>query len=270
MSTSHRDGFQGIKKLQDAERPTVFTWSVLGENNSVSGCGATFYKRQSRGGGAVLERHLHPEGHLAIVLAGDYEEAGDRGCFRVQAGDVIVHSPFEAHVDRFGQRGAEVLDLGIPFATLFSSATPAFVTGTLPDVDEVARLAERDPDEAAAMALAMLRASERRLKDWPHQLAEDLQSDPQLRLEEWADRHGLSPFAVTRGFQKVFGTTPSAYRVQQRARMALQLALNSHALLAEIAICCGFSDQSHMTRAVHALTGHPPGIWRRQAVSLAS
>jgi len=33
--------------------------------------------------------------------------------------------------------------------------------------------------------------------------------------------------------------------------------------LAEIAAVAGFADQSHMTRAVRALTGQTPGDWLR-------
>jgi AraC family transcriptional regulator len=33
--------------------------------------------------------------------------------------------------------------------------------------------------------------------------------------------------------------------------------------LAEIALVCGFSDQSHFTHCFSAWTGLSPGLWRR-------
>lgn len=40
-----------------------------------------------------------------MVLSGGYEEAGEGGRRRVAAGDVIVHHPFEAHLNRVSSRG---------------------------------------------------------------------------------------------------------------------------------------------------------------------
>jgi methylphosphotriester-DNA--protein-cysteine methyltransferase len=49
-------------------------------------------------------------------------------------------------------------------------------------------------------------------------------------------RYGLADATVSRGFQKVFGVTPSAYRVRQRARAALQLAVAGDVALSEVAV----------------------------------
>jgi hypothetical protein len=63
---------------------------------------------------SVLGRHVHEKAYAALVLSGGYEEAGDRGRFQVKAGDVIFHEPFEAHLDRFSEKGAAVLNIPIP------------------------------------------------------------------------------------------------------------------------------------------------------------
>ncbi|MES2390204.1 MAG: AraC family transcriptional regulator [Acidobacteriota bacterium] len=222
---------------------------------------ATFFKRDRRGSHAFLPRHLHAAGHLALVLSGGYEEAGDRGCFRVQAGDVVLHDTYEAHVDRFASNGADVLDLGVPNNLLPLSS--AHVTFRIANPDEIATLAERDPTAASARLISLLQPVERRVHDWPHQLADDMQSNPHLRLDDWASDNRLAPATISRGFQQVFGITPSAYRAHQRARLALRLTITATETLSTIAFTSGFSDQAHMTRAVHHLTGRPPGSWRR-------
>jgi AraC-like DNA-binding protein len=109
---------------------------------------------------------------------------------------------------------------------------------------------------------------ERGLDDWPHYLALAIERDLHLRLDVWARDNRLAKATVSRGFRKVFGVSPSAYRAHQRARRATQLTASSQKPLANIAHGIGFSDQAHMTRAVHALTGLTPGAWRRRRVAV--
>ena len=77
---------------------------------------------------------------------GGYVEAGDRGRFRAEAGDVLFHDRFEAHQDQFHPGGADIFNL--PMA-----AGPARAAGRLADPDLLVRIAERDPAAAAAMLL---------------------------------------------------------------------------------------------------------------------
>lgn len=92
--------------------------------------------------GPSLPRHLHPSGYIAVILKGGYLEAGDNGRLRVSEGHVIIHEAFEAHLNSFGSKGAEVLNLPLPEIDLQSSVLAH------PDPDRLARLAERDPVEA--------------------------------------------------------------------------------------------------------------------------
>ena len=55
-----------------------------------------------------LSRHVHRHSYAALVLSGQYEEAGDLGRFRVQAGDVMLHDRFEGHLNRFSESGAAI------------------------------------------------------------------------------------------------------------------------------------------------------------------
>jgi AraC-like DNA-binding protein len=227
---------------------------------NVSPVNGTLPKRQYRGGYTVLQRHRHSGSYLALVLSGAHEEAGDRGCHRVRAGDAILHGAFEAHLNRYSSSGADVIDLPLPFWT-----DPANPVIEVNDPDEVVRVAERDPREAVQLAFSKMTPVDRRTSDWPQQLAEALQLDPYLRLDEWSRMRGLACATVSRGFYKVFGVSPSAFRAQQRARVALRLAVATREPLAQVALSTGFCDQAHMTRAVHALSGRPPGTWRRNS-----
>jgi transcriptional regulator GlxA family with amidase domain len=46
--------------------------------------------------------------------------------------------------------------------------------------------------------------------------------------------------------------------------MAQDLLLNPALTLEQIAVRCGFADQSHLSRVFAAFVGTAPGEWRRQ------
>jgi AraC-like DNA-binding protein len=98
--------------------------------------------------------------------------------------------------------------------------------------------------------------------DWPDALAADLVENPQLSLGDWARRMGLVPETLSRGFQKLFGITPAAFRAEARARKAFARITAGIEPFAAIAARSGFADQAHMSRATKTLTGKTPGHWR--------
>jgi AraC-like DNA-binding protein len=202
-----------------------------------------------------LPRHGHDQAYAAVVLSGGYEECGSRGRFRVGPGDVLLHGAFDAHLDRFQRQGAQILNLVVE--------SPGFGLGRMPDPDAIARAAECDPVEARAQLREQVHKTERGPQDWPDILACDLISDPGCRLERWAEEHGLAAETISRGFGKMFGITPAAFRLEVRARRAFALIVGSSVPLASVAAATGFADQAHMSRATRALTGRPPRAWRR-------
>jgi len=202
-----------------------------------------------------LPRHRHAVGYAAVVLVGAYEEAGDAGRRRVLPGDVVVHRAFEAHLNRTPGAGAQVLNLPLP-----SGRLAAF--GRVDDLDGLARAALRDVVAATALLAEAFRPQRSPSADWPDLLAAALAQGDESPLRAWADEFGLSPEHLSRGFGKVFGVSPQRYRLEARTRAALA-ALAGPASLAEVAAAHGFSDQAHMTRSVRALTGRPPGAWKR-------
>ncbi len=208
-------------------------------------------------------RHRHVDGYVALILAGGYVEAGDMGRLRVEAGQVVIHRAYESHQNEFSRHGATVLNL--PLADQFDAAT-----GTIDDVDAVARLAERDPRSAAQMLRDTMRPLNARLEDWPDTLAAALANEPDLCLAAWAKRMHLAPQSLSRGFRRAYGTTPKRYRVEQRALRALHALQDWRGSLAALAAEAGFADQAHLARAVVALTGLAPNRLRVKSVQEAA
>ncbi|WP_457309683.1 helix-turn-helix domain-containing protein [Sphingomonas sp. UYAg733] len=195
---------------------------------------------------------------MTLVLSGGYVEAGDEGRRRVGPGDVLVHRPFESHLDRFGASGADVFILPLPDDLIDGD----IVGGVTTNPDAVVRVAERDINAAVRLLLSDIRPGGDGERDWPDELASSLASLKLFSLSDWAACAGLRPETISRGFRQAYGSSPKAFRATARARAALSAIRARPEKLSSLAAELGFADQAHMSRAVVALTGHPPSEWR--------
>lgn len=207
-----------------------------------------------------MARHRHRQGYVALVLAGGYIEAGDRGRLRVQAGQAVIHGAYESHQDEFFGAGARVLNLPVVGAELDAAV------GHVAGADAIARLAERDPGQAAELLRETFQPSAARLNDWPDLLAVALAAEPGFSLAEWADGMGIAPESLSRGFRRAYGTSPKRYRLELRAIRALRLLPGWQGSIAMLAAETGFADQAHLTRAVVAVTGQAPNRLKVKSV----
>jgi AraC family transcriptional regulator len=86
-----------------------------------------------------------------------------------------------------------------------------------------------------------------------------------ITLSEVANECGLSLSYFMRAFKRSTGDAPHRWLLRQRVQHAKTLLRETQMGLAEIAIVCGFADQSHFTRVFGAHTGQAPGVWRRNS-----
>ncbi|OLP62584.1 hypothetical protein BJF93_01700 [Xaviernesmea oryzae] len=82
-------------------------------------------------------------------------------------------------------------------------------------------------------------------------------------VAELAEACGLSRNHFIKAFKDTFERTPYRWLTDYRLTRARELLL-TETPIAEIAVICGFSDQSHMTRVFSGAMGLSPGQWRRQ------
>lgn len=86
-----------------------------------------------------------------------------------------------------------------------------------------------------------------------------------ISIEQIANACNLSRSYFIRAFRETTDRTPHQWLLEHRIDRARELLKRSDSPLSEIAIACGFSDQSHFTRTFSQIVGTPPGTWRRQA-----
>jgi AraC-like DNA-binding protein len=105
------------------------------------------------------------------------------------------------------------------------------------------------------------------LAAWQLRLAREMllaSVDQQVPLPELAAACRLSVSHFVRAFGQSTGLSPHRWIVERRIEMSKDLltAGKRHSL-ADVALRCGFSDQSHFTRSFSRAAGITPGAWRR-------
>jgi AraC family transcriptional regulator len=84
-----------------------------------------------------------------------------------------------------------------------------------------------------------------------------------LARREVANCVALSESYFSRAFKQSLGSSPFAYVVARRVERAKLMIISTQLRLTDIALACGFADQSHLTRSFRRIVGMSPGRWRR-------
>jgi AraC family transcriptional regulator len=85
-----------------------------------------------------------------------------------------------------------------------------------------------------------------------------------VSLDEVAAECGISTDHFSRTFKWATGLPPYRWLTLQRIERAKSMLQNSEDSLVEIALACGFANQSHFTRVFSREVGLSPGQWRRR------
>ena len=237
----------------------------------------------------VVERHSHDEAHFVFVLDGLYISKA-QGAQALNAGRALIFNPAgTTHRDRFEAReriiggsfltvsiAPDLLDaaqremgvaqhaiaLGHPRALgLASSLAAEFLT---PGSDAAIRRESWVLALLAEVATGQARSA-RQAPSWlalaREQLDEALGSE--IRIGDVAREAGVHPVHLARVFRQFTGLTPGDYLRRRRLDYACTLLRETRRPMAEIALCCGFADQSHFATAFRRAYRVTPRLFRQ-------
>lgn len=88
--------------------------------------------------------------------------------------------------------------------------------------------------------------------------------DQEIRLTDLAELLGISRYYFSRLFRQSMGLSPYQYVIHQRVEKAkLMLRGKRQMAIAEIALACGFTHQSHLNKVFQRFMGMTPKAYRR-------
>jgi AraC-like DNA-binding protein len=104
-----------------------------------------------------------------------------------------------------------------------------------------------------------------RLAPWQERRAKEIISANLggVPLADVARECRLSTSHFQRAFRRTVGMAPHKWLLSRRIELAKKKLRDGRSPLSDVALECGFGDQSHLTRVFSRLVGTSPGVWRR-------
>ncbi len=92
--------------------------------------------------------------------------------------------------------------------------------------------------------------------------------DEEIHTVDLAQMAGMSPSQLERRMKRIFKLGVAQYVRKMRIERAAYLLRSTDRSIAEIALACGYSEQSSLTRQFKSAVGCPPGKYRQQETRL--
>ena len=238
-----------------------------------------------------VPRHRHETPHFVLVLRGIYlTDAGnqDGPC---SSSTLIFNPAGTTHRDCFRSRNGRFLSItptlkpsrllnrASPVARLVAGGSLCSLAGML-ITEAIEREFEREkrPSSLVLESLGLeligqLLRPEERIEslctpDWllrtkTNEMIEDC-AGSEITIADLAAAVAVHPVYLARAFRKHFGNSPGKYLRRKRLLRVRRLLIDTRLPLVEVALRCGFSDQSRMTHAFTSEFGIAPGCYRRR------
>jgi AraC family transcriptional regulator len=265
-----------------------------------AGCDEAFHVRHHQIGafttvhnrypaGYALEEHEHEAATVYLVLSGSHTERSRRADVDCNRGSVVFSPRGARHSDHYGNAGGEAFLIELPDGAIerardagiqlddpmhLGSGGATWVMQRL--YDETLRGDDLSALSFEGLVLHLLASLRRDAARSRPQTPSWLGAARELMHDRFAERLSLAEVAATAGvhpvhfassFHQSVGLTFGAYLRAIRVAHAKRALEGTKRTVAEIALECGFTDQSHLTRVFRELTGLTPARYRRIAQS---
>ncbi len=233
--------------------------------------------------GLCMPRHCHKTSNFVYIIAGAHWAGDGQGGETCAPGTVRFLPAGEPHEGYF-PHGAQCVhvdvnqsmtELAAEHGRTIRQAGELATPGAVALASRLRRELHRKDDfsrmEVEALALQLLLAEgmgPARQRNptpmWLLRIREMLREEETSRLSllELSRSSGRHPVQISRQFHQRFGCTISEYLRRVRVARAQSMLSRRDMSVAEIALVCGFFDQSHFTNAFRRITGVSPHRYR--------
>ncbi len=225
-----------------------------------------------------VERHSHRDAHFVLVVEGAYltDAAPETGPLCGMS--VVYNPPGVTHRDRFASPTGRFACLSVAAEKLlpFEGAhqlpdRPTLMRDPSAVADFFHRAfdAESDLDGFSLDALTNVSRSrevlDRTPPFWIRKAIDFIESKlpDAISISGVAGEIGVHPVHLARSFRKFLGESPAQYIQRRRLCRAYEMMATTRHSLADIALACGYADQSHFSRAFRKATRTSADAFRR-------
>lgn len=234
--------------------------------------------------GVQAPLHRHERGYFTLILSGGFEERFRSQTVTATAGMMNFVPPLAPH--RTQSYGARFVRIEVPDSALSVARSIG------PVMEQPALFTDSSSISIARRVLAEVRAREhgwrlvthglllellghvvrdrsrlelQGIPSWLRNVKDRLDSewDRNLSLAELAQRPGVHPVHLARAFRAAYGTSVGEFRRAKQLKAAQDRLLGSNEDILEVALACGFADQSHFSKAFRRAFGISPSRYRR-------
>lgn len=224
-----------------------------------------------------------------MVFSGTWAERTRHRTWNLGAGEILFHPSGYEHHTRAAAPGTEIILMFIDpeaigdFCPLYGDLDGEVhvhfeAVRAIPDLirDELLQSDDAAPMMLESLATQLLALGSRVCSDGtmaaPRWLTAALDAinngyPGTLTVVSIAKKVGISPSRLSHVFRDVVGRSMATYIREMRVRAAAKALRESDAPMGEIALACGFYDQSHLTRAFKTVRGETPREYRLRSRS---
>jgi AraC family transcriptional regulator len=225
-------------------------------------------------------KHSHENPHICFLLQGGDIESRNNRSYERKTGDIYFYYAGETHASISRPRISKNtnIELGKTFLGKYALSEPQIERAVKDNPDAkflILKMQQEmlidDACSRAAIQTLLLNLLDFSKNSYPRstprwvRVLDDLLNDKwnePVTLQELSTATETHPTTISKHFRKYFFCTLGEYLRKLKIDKSIPLIKNSPMSLTEIALYCGFADQSHFTRNFKQLTGFLPKEFR--------